>query len=368
MAGAGSSRRGALLLAAALLALAPGVSAQWVIEGGDGGSSIKLGFLAQPQAEWLEATAGGQYAQNLFLRRFRIVFGGHVSRRWSFFFETDSPNVGRANPDEAANPAGTKDAGSIYIQDAVLTYTQNAAFKVDAGFQLVPLSHNHEQSAASLLPVDYGPYTFVESIPACERCGRDYGVQVRGYPARQHLEYRVGVFSGFRGVGAGNALRLTARVAWYPWAAETGYFYAGTFQGSRKLLAIGASADTQEDYRSYGADVFYEQPFNQGRQGLTVQLGWVRFDGGTFLTSLPRQDTCLFEAGVHLARGRFTPFVQYASRDLAGASPDEDSLQAGLAWWWKGHNRNLKASVGRLHKDGQPDRVQALVQLQIYYY
>ncbi len=40
---------------------------------------------------------------------------------------------------------------------------------------------------------------------------------------------------------------LTARVAWYPWAAEAGYFYAGTFQGSKKLLSIGASADTQKD-------------------------------------------------------------------------------------------------------------------------
>jgi hypothetical protein len=368
MAGAGRTSRAAPVLAAALLALAPGASAQWVIESSGGGSSIKLGFLAQPEAEWLEAPKGGQYAQNLFLRRFRIIFGGHVSEKWSFFFETDSPNVGKANPDKAANPAGAKDAGSIYIQDAVLTYTQSAAFKVDAGFQLLPLSHNHEQSAASLLPVDYGPFTFVESTPTCERCGRDYGVQLRGYPAKQHFEYRVGVFSGYRGAGATNALRLTARVAWHPWAAETGYFYAGTFQASRRLLAVGASADTQKDYRSYGADIFYEQPFNQGRQGLTVQFDWAHFDGGNFLTSLPKQDTYLFEAGVHLAKGRLTPFVQYARRDFAGASPDEDSLQAGLAWWWKGHSRNLKASVGRLHTEGQPDRVQALVQLQIYYY
>ena len=356
------------MLAAAFLALAPAVSAQWVIESKDGGSSVRLGFLAQPEAEWLEAPGGDAYAQNLFLRRIRILLGGQVSERWSFFFDTDSPNVGKANPDTAVNPAGAKDAGSIYVQDAVLTYTQNAAFKVDAGFQLLPLSHNHEQSAATLLAVDYGGYTFLESTSTCERCGRDYGVQVRGYPGKQHFEYRVGAFAGYRGAGATNALRLTARVAWYPWSSETGYFYAGTFQGTRKLLSLGASADTQKDYRSFGADVFYEQPFNQGRQGLTAQFDWVRFDGGTFLASLPKQDTYLFEAGVHLARCRFTPFVQYASRDYAGPSPDEDSLQAGLAWWWKGHNRNLKASAGRLHTDGRPDRVQALVQLQIYCY
>jgi hypothetical protein len=368
MTGAGPTLRGASLLAVALLAVAPGASAQWVIENGDGTSGIQIGFLAQPQAEWLETPAGDGYSQNLFLRRFRILFGGHVTEKWSFFFETDSPNVGKANPDVTANPTGAKDAGTVFIQDALVTYTHNAAFKVDAGLQLLPLSHNHEQSAATLLPVDYGPYTFLESGPTGERVGRDYGVQLRGYPAKQHLEYRVGVFSGFRGEEARNALRVAARVAWYPWAAETGYFYAGTFQGSRKLLGIGASADTQKDYHSYGADLFYEQPLNEGRQGLSVQFDFVHVDGAGSLSSLSTQDTYLFEAGVHLARGRFTPFVQYASRDLAGDSPDQDSLQVGLAWWWKGHNRNLKASAGRLHTDGQPDRVQALVQLQIYYY
>jgi hypothetical protein len=368
MNGTGTTLRGACVVATTLLAFAPSASAQWVIEGKDGGSSIKVGFLVQPQAEWLETPAGDHYSQNLFLRRFRLLFGGKVSERWSFFFETDSPNVGKANPDPAINPAGTKDTGTIYVQDAFVTYARSAAFQVDAGLQLLPLSHNHQQSAASLLSVDYGPYTFTESGPTGERVGRDYGLQLRGYPAKQHLEYRVGVFSGFRGAEARNALRLVARVAWYPWAAETGYFYAGTFQGSRRILAVGASADTQKDYHTYGADLFYEQPFHQGRQGLTVQVDFMHFDGASALTSLPGQNTWLLEAGVHLARGRFTPFVQYASRDIFGASPDQDSLQAGLAWWWKGHNRNVKASVGRVHADGQPDRVQALVQLQIFYY
>ena len=363
LASAGTVLRGAPVFAAAFLALSPGASAQWVIEDKDASSAIQIGFLAQPQAEWLETPSGDGYSQNLFLRRFRILFGGHLTEKWSFFFETDSPNVGKANP------AGTKDAGTVYIQDALVTYTHSAAFKVDVGLQLLPLSHNHEQSAATLLPVDYGPYTFLESGPTGERVGRDYGVQVRGYPAKQHLEYRLGVFSGFRGEEARNALRVVGRVVFYPWAAETGYFYAGTFQGTKRLLGVGASVDTQKDYHSYGADLFYEQPINGGRQGLTAQVDFVHFDGASSLTSLPGQNTWLFEAGLHLARGRITPFVQYATRDvLDGALPDQDSLQAGLAWWWKGHRRNLKASAGRIRTDGQPDRVQALVQLQVYYY
>ena len=48
--------------------------------------------------------------------------------------------------------------------------------------------------------------------------------------------------------------------------------------------------------------------------------------------------------------------------------PGQDTFQAGLAWWLAGHQRNLKFSVGRLHTDGQTDRTQALVQLQLFYF
>ena len=201
-----------------------------------------------------------------------------------------------------------------------------------------------------------------------ERVGRDYGVQLRGYPFGQHLEYRAGVFSGIRGTEASNPLRYAGRVAYYPWAAETGLFYGGTFQGSKKLLSLGASFDVQKSYKSWGGDLFYEQPIHGGAQGLTAQFDWVHRDGGDFLASLPKEDAYLVEAALHLGKGRFSPFVQYAIRDFSEpARGDQNSLQAGLAWWMKGHNRNLKASAGRLHTDGQPDRTQVLAQLQIFY-
>jgi hypothetical protein len=61
--------------------------------------------------------------------------------------------------------------------------------------------------------------------------------------------------------------------------------------------------------------------------------------------------------------------VQYQARDFASASlPDQDSLQAGVAWWLAGHQRSLKLSVGRQHTDGQSDRTQVLVQFQLFYF
>ena len=46
------------------------------------------------------------------------------------------------------------------------------------------------EEAASLLPIDYGPYTFANSAPTQSSVGRDTGIQARGYLANKRLEYR----------------------------------------------------------------------------------------------------------------------------------------------------------------------------------
>jgi hypothetical protein len=356
----------ALALAALFLAAWPSTSsAQWQLDTKDGKASIKFGFLAQPQFEAISTADATATSYNLFLRRFRIMFGGKVSDKWTYFFETDNPNLGKATV-----AAGTKDAGSTYIQDAFVTYNHSAAFRVDAGMILVPQGHNHIQSAASQLGVDYGTYTFIESTPLQTRLGRDYGVQLRGMPGG-HFEYRLGMFQGVRGVDAKNMMRVAGRATWFPWAAEPGFFYTGTFQGTKRLAAIGASFDKQKEYYNVGVDAFIEQPFNKGEQGLTLQFDWNRLNGGTFVTALPKQNTFFVEAGAHFAKGRFSPFFQYSRRNYAAvttATQNGYTWNVGAAYWMAGHNRNVKFSVGRQHTDLLPDRTQVLAQLQIFYY
>ncbi len=352
-----------------LLAAVRPAAAQWQVESKDGKTNIKVGFLAQPQLEELDTADKTGRSQNIFLRRFRILFGGKVADKWTFFFETDSPNLGKATPDKATNPTGAKDAGFVYLQDAYVTYDYSPEFKVDGGMLLTPLGHNHNQSAASLLPIDYGPYTFTESTPLGERVGRDYGVQLRGYPFKEHLEYRLGVFQGVRGVEARNSFRVAGRAVWYPFAADTGFFYSGTFQATKRVVGVGAAFDHQKEYHEYGADAFVEQPFNGGEQGVTAQVNWMRFDGGTFLPVLPKQDTWLVEGAVHLLKGMVSPFVQYSSKRFSAVTlKDQWYWQGGVAYWMKGHQRNLKFSAGRQHTDGLPDRTQVLVQLQLFYF
>jgi hypothetical protein len=344
-------------------------AAQWQIDSKDGKSNLKIGFLAQPQLEVVETPDTTGQSKNVFLRRLRIMFGGKVSDKWMFFVETDSPNLGKATPDLTANPTGAKDAGSIYVQDAFVTYNASDTFKVDAGMIIIPLGHNHTQSAATLLPVDFGPYSFTESTPLGSRVGRDYGMQLRGYPLSQHLEYRLGVFQGVRGSEARDSFRVAGRAVWYPFAADTGFFYGGTYQGAKRMLAIGAGFDTQKEYRSLAADLFIEQPLNNGQEGLTAQVNWTRFDGGTFLPALANQDALLVEAGVHLLKGKVSPLVQYSRKTFANPlTPTQCVWQAGVAYWLSGHQRNVKVTAGRQHIDGIPDRTQVLAQLQLFYF
>ena len=81
-------------LALALLLPAGPASAQAVIKVNDD-VNVKLGFLLQGQGDWTQSTANDSYAQNLFARRIRLLVGGQVAKNVSFFFETDSPNLGK---------------------------------------------------------------------------------------------------------------------------------------------------------------------------------------------------------------------------------------------------------------------------------
>ncbi len=170
-----------------------------------------------------------------------------------------------------------------------------------------------------------------------------------------------------RGVEARNSFRVAGRAVWYPFAADTGFFYSGTFQATKRVVGIGAGFDTQKEYHSYAADVFVEQPINKGEQGITAQFDWMRFDGGTFLPTLPKQDAVLVEAAYHFLSGRVSPLVQYARKTFDNPlTPNQSSYQVGVAYWMAKHQRNIKVTAGRQHVDRVPDRTQILVQLQLY--
>lgn len=346
----------AAVLAAALLGLAAPASAEWKVAGEDGSSFIKLGFLAQGRAEWEEDPGTRKTSQNLYLRRFRILMGGQITPQLSFFFETDSPNLGKYDPN-----TGQKVAGDMFIQDMFVTYTFSKEFMLDGGMLLIPVSHNSGQGATTLLPVDYGPYSFAHGGVTDSRVGRDYGVQARGYLFNSHLEYRLGVFQGARNLGewdkdppppdADAPFRYAGRIVFHLAEPETGFFYAGTYHGKKTVFSIGFSADLQDTYKTYGADLFWDQPLASG-DAVTFQFNYLYFDGDDTFTALPAQNTYLYEFGYYHGASKLGLFGQIAVRDFVQEKfQDERRWQAGLAWWGRNHNFNLKAGYTVIYQD-----------------
>jgi hypothetical protein len=347
---------------AAALVLAPAPAAgQLAVSSPDGTASIRLGILAQPQGEWLENPDGESAARNLYLRRLRLLLGGTVGERFTFFLDTDSPNLGKAGAD------GRRSETSIYIQDLILTYQVSKSWKIDAGKLLVATSYHSGQGATTLLGIDYSPYSFVTSAPIGMQAGRDYGLAGRGYLFKDHLEVRAGVCQGVRGEGATRPFRTAGRVVWYPFDARPDFFYPGTTFGTKKVLALGLSHDRQSSFRATGADVYLDVPLRGN--AVTLQANFVRLEGGSLLPALAEQDTLFVESGYFVRSLKLTPWLQYSRRDLkAAGAADDRAYLAGLAWWVDGHRLTLKAGAGRVERDGAPSRNQVLVQAQLFLY
>jgi hypothetical protein len=356
-----NAHRVALFTVASLIAAPIVGRAQAVIKVNDD-INFKLGVLGQFQADWLEDPVAGDTTQNLFIRRIRLLFGGQVAKNVTFFVETDAPNLGKVLPGR------TNISPAVNVQDAYGEFLLHPALAIDAGLMFVPFSRNSLQSAASLLPIDYGAYTFAQSGPTQSTVGRDTGFQAKGYFLANRLEYRLGAFQGARDAGSHRAFRYAGRVQYELLDSEgTGFFYTGTYLGTKKVAAVGAAFDTQDDYRAFDADAFVDYPSGPG--AVTAQLAYNRFDGGTTFVTLPRQNVALLEVGYFVRDLKLTPVVQLTKRGIVDtATGDETRWSIGANYWWAGHNANVKVAFGRIAPVGRGSQNEFTVQLQVFYY
>jgi len=324
--------------------------------------NFKLGVLGQVQADWLDDTATGDTTQNLFIRRARLLFGGQVAKNVTFFIETDAPNLGKT----LAN--GKNINPQVIVQDAYGEFKVSDAFMLDAGLMFVPFSRNSVQTAGSLLPIDYGAYTFSLSGATQSNVGRDTGFQAKGYFLENHLEYRIGAFQGARDARSTRSFRYTGRVQYQFLEPEgTGFFYTGTYLGKKKVLAVGAAFDTQSDYHAWDADVFFDYPYGPG--AVTAQLDYNRLDGGDTLLTVPKQNVVLLEVGYFIRDLKLTPVFQFTRRGIVDASTgDETRWSIGANYWWTGHNANVKAAYTRIDPYGLGKQNEFTVQLQFFYF
>jgi len=356
-----SAHRIAVLTVASLIAVPVAGRAQAVIKVNDD-VNFKLGMLGQFQADWLEDPAAGDTTHNLFIRRIRLMFGGQVAKNVTFFVETDAPNLGKVLP------GGTNISPAVNVQDAYGEFLLHPALAIDAGLMFVPFSRNSLQSAASLLPIDYGTYTFTQTGPTESTVGRDTGFQAKGYLLANHFEYRLGAFQGARDAASHGAIRYAGRVQYELLDSEgTGFFYTGTYLGTKKVAAIGAAFDAQDDYHAFDADAFVD--YSSGPGAVTAQVAYDHFDGGATFVTLPRQNVAFFEIGYFVRDLKLTPVLQLTKRAIVNTTAgDETRWSVGANYWWAGHNANIKAAFGRINPAGRGARNEFTVQFQVFYF
>jgi hypothetical protein len=353
--------RTALFIVASVIAAPATGRAQAVITVNDV-VNFKLGVLGQFQADRLKDPDPDEAVENLFIRRIRLLFGGQVAKNVTFFVETDAPNLGKVLPD------GINISPAVNVQDAYAEFMLHPALAIDAGLMFVPFSRNSLQSAASLLPIDYGAYTFTATGPTESTVGRDTGFQAKGYVLANRLEYRMGVFQGARDADFARAFRYAGRVQYQFLDVEgTGFFYTGTYLGTRKVAAVAAAFDAQDDYHAFDADAFVDYPSGAG--AVTAQFAYNRFDGGATFATLPRQDVTLLEIGYFIRDLKLTPVLQATRRAIVDtAIGDETRWSIGANYWWAGHNANVKVAFGRINPAGRGAQNQFTMQFQVFYY
>jgi hypothetical protein len=342
--------------------------------------SVRLGFLSQTWADFSQnVRQDSSYAQNIFQRRLRLIMGVQVGPHLSLFFQTDNPNLGRSGP------GFTKSLGTGFItQDAFVEVKpgRSNALLLAAGLQYVPFCRNCMESAATILPMDLGAYSYLQNAGTASSGGRDVGFAARGYLFGERLEYRAGLFSGARlsavtGVQtATNSLRGSGRLQLQLLEPEApAYSYPGTYLGRRKVLSVGAALDAQSSYRAVAVDGFLSLPV--GSDGITAQANFIHYDGHDFIQALAKQNTFEAEAGYHFNGAKLTPWGKFEKRSYDGSVrsvvfQDERRFQVGGTWYVIGHNLNVKAgySVAKLDRLGGSALTQNgfTVQVQGYYY
>ena len=354
------------LFAAVLLLLPALLQAQVVVKVNDN-VNFKFGGLLQTWADAQQDATTGGYANNLFVRRIRFLFGGQITPNITFFFETDNPNLGK-------NKASSTSLSSGFVtQDAFVSWkpTGTNAFMLDSGLMLAPLCRNCLVSAATILPLDYGSWSFLESAATESSAGRDTGIQARGYLGGNHFEYRGAVLQGFRASGSRNALRTTVRGQYNVFDTEVGFFYPGFYMANKKIWSVGGAYDQQQDYNAYTADTFVSWPDAAKKNALNADLTLFAFNGGKTFASIPEQRDLSLQVGYYVGALKLQPFLRLENENYkasANDGKDNKRIQAGLTWLPNGNNFNVKGAYSRVDPRVGRTTNEFTVQLQFFYY
>lgn len=335
------------------LAPAPATAAE-VFSSGE--AALNLGVLVQPLTQLIGdgAPDGQSTSVNLYLRRIRIVVSGSITRRLTFFVETDQPNFSRQGGFDEP----------LFMQDAFFSFRLLGAIYVDAGLFLLPFSHQGLQSAVSLNALDYHAGLLLYP-PGSHKLFRDNGVQLRGFLADRRVHFRAGVFQGVRGrIGEIDPVtgaeqpplnpaarpRLAGTVRINLFGAEEGFFFGGMLFAEKPVVSVGLSAVYQDsavrapsgiaDQRDLAADLYADVPLGRDQEVVAL-AGYYRYWQGD---DAPTTGNGLISELAYRWRW-LGPVVSYDWFRSSTGTADLRSLRLGLNFWLRKHTFNVKSEL-----------------------
>ncbi|WP_253985042.1 porin [Pyxidicoccus xibeiensis] len=334
-------------------------------------ASLNVGILLQPQLQLIEDGAPvGAVGTDLYLRRIRLIVGGTITKKLSFFAEIDQPNFGK---DGNFNV-------TLFVQDAYLSYEFADKIWVEAGLLLAPLSHHSLQGATSLNTVDY--HSSLIRYPATVgKIWRDTGAQVRGFAGPLH--FRAAIFNGAEGTTRENAPAINpddlprglAHVRWNFLGREEDFFFKGIYFADKPLLSVGAGVDYQpsavgsatgvHDALALALDVFFDLPLPDDQE-VVFQTNVFHYRQGF---DVPQSGTGFFtELGWRF--GQLQPVLSAEYFHSRVANQDLLALRPGFNLWFQKHTLNLKTEVA-LARVGDISEAETAItgtaQLQLFY-
>jgi len=278
-----------------------------------------------------EELADGKDAQNLYFRRLRLILGGRLAEKWSYFIDTDSPNLGKSDA------AGVKNSGDIFIHDFVVTYEQSPAFKVDFGMILVPLSRTPPRAPRPTWPPNYGPYSLLHSNATQSRVGARLRRAAARRRGRRQARVPGGVYDGARGTDATEELRFAGRLAYNFFDPTPATSTPATTLGARRMLTFGVGFDRRTTTRRSARTPSGTSRWARTARRSRSQGDYLRYDGGDTFATLPEQEAWLAEVGSLFGALRWQPFVQWAAGDLDDAAlADETQTWRASTTAWPG--------------------------------
>ena len=364
----------------------------------DEDTDIDLGFRLQTQylSSDNASTTDTNSKNDFNVRRARIRLGGNVTKWFSFFLQTEKGS--------GADGGGY----DMRLIDAFIKIKPHPLANFIIGENMAPAGRQITTSSGGLMAIDRpgitnynltwgltgrlqfnnASYSAGDLALSNDEAVRDNGGTLFGstsFSDRFHLKYYLGMYDGIQNVSGEDENRYTARVQFNFLDPEPGYYNLSTYVGKKKTIGIGFSYDSQDkittdsikgdiDYNFYEVDAFAELPVGPGTITAETAFQALDLDDATSLDdgSLTPKDARNTQGdGFYFQTGylfnNWQPWVGFEqwNSDAPDDTGSWDAWRAGLTYFVKGHNANIKLGYESWKSDqpfsGTEDTINSLL-------